>query len=133
MAPDAFDRFETLPTATSDACATARRGSGLVLRLGNLPIGGKASSEVLAVATAALAEKAPGLRHLVLDLSRTRTISSMGLGLCVDLRNRAVARGLSPILAGTSGDLLDVFRMMKLERLFTVVRSDRDLRDLLGE
>ena len=68
---------------------------------------------------------------LVIDLSRTNSLSSMGLGLCVDLRNRAVDAGLRPVLAGMNIQLTDLVRMMRVDRLFTITSSSNDLERLL--
>jgi len=68
---------------------------------------------------------------LVIDLSRTMSLSSMGLGLCVDIRNRAVDAGLRPVLAGMNVQLTDLVRMMRVDRLFTITSSTVDLERLL--
>lgn len=109
-----------------------RRGSGLVIVVGPGTIGPRESAAMLAGTTKVLADRLPGLRHLVLDLGKARSMSAIGLALCVDLRNRAAAAGLSPVLAGASGEVMDVLRMMKVERLFNAVRSERDLKQLIG-
>ena len=116
----------------SPAFEIQRRGSGLVVVVGPGTIGSRESAAILSGITKVLSDRLPGLRHLVLDLGKARSMSGIGLALCVDLRNRAAAAGLSPVLAGASGEVMDVLRMMKVERLFNAVRSERDLKQLIG-
>jgi anti-anti-sigma factor len=130
-----LDRISLVPDRDSPAAPAfeiQRRGTGLVVVVGPGALGSRESSAITGGTGKVLADRLPGLRHLVLDLGKARSMSAIGLALCVDLRNRAVAAGLSPVLAGASGEVLDVLRMMKVERLFNVVRSERDLKQLLG-
>jgi len=69
---------------------------------------------------------------LVVDFSAVTMLSSMGLGMCVDIRRRADEARLKPHMFGTSRTLLDLFRMMKIDRLFTVVHGRDDLGSILG-
>jgi len=66
--------------------------------------------------TDALDQVGWGLQVLVLDLTRVRMMSSMGLGLCVELRHRAHAAGAKTIIKAEP-ELASLFRMMKLDRL----------------
>jgi anti-anti-sigma factor len=135
MEYDALDRISLVPdreTTASPAFEIQRRGTGLVVVVGPGTIGSRESTAITGGTGKVLAERLPGLRHLVLDLGKARSMSAIGLALCVDLRNRAVAAGLSPVLANANGEVMDVLRMMKVERLFTTVRSERDLKQLLG-
>jgi anti-anti-sigma regulatory factor len=68
----------------------------------------------------------------VLDMSGVTLLTSMGLGMCVDLRKRADAGKFRPYLTGTSRSLLDLFRMMKIDRLYTVVHGRDELGSILG-
>jgi anti-anti-sigma factor len=57
---------------------------------------------------------------LVLDLSDVKAMSSFGLGLCIELRNAANSVGASTAIVGMSSDLRDLFKMMKVDRLYTI-------------
>ena len=129
---DRFGLVQERDAASAPSFEIQRRGSGLVIVAGPGTIGSRDSAAILGGTSKVLADRLPGLRHLVLDLGKVRSISAIGLALCVDLRNRAVAAGLSPVLANANGEVMDVLRMMKVERLFTAVRSERDLKQLLG-
>jgi hypothetical protein len=56
----------------------------------------------------------------------------MGLGMAVDIRNRASSAKFKPYLFGCSRALLDLFRMMKVDRLYTVVHGKDELGGILG-
>lgn len=61
------------------------------------------------------------LRHVVIDLTDVTFMSSVGLGLCINIRNRATSAGSSAILYGVKPDLRKAMTLMKLDRLFKFV------------
>lgn len=69
---------------------------------------------------------------LVLDLSNVVMVTSIGLGMCIDIRRQAEASRLKPYLFGTNRQLLDILRMMKIDRQFTVVHGKDELGAILG-
>lgn len=81
---------------------------------------------------ARLAEATPG-RALVIDLSQVSLVSSLGLGTFVDLRNSAEKAGLRPAVFGLNRHLADLFRLMKIERLFVILKSQQELDALVAE
>jgi anti-anti-sigma factor len=76
-----------------------------------------------------LGEAAKG-KSLIIDLSQVSLVSSLGLGTFVDLRNNAEKAGLRPVVYGLNRHLLDLFRLMKIERLFTMLKSPNELDEL---
>ena len=58
------------------------------------------------------------LQSMVLDVSNVQMMQSVGLGMCIDIRNTADAFGLQTTLVGLSGRLSQMFRMLKIDRLF---------------
>lgn len=71
------------------------------------------------------------LKHFIIDLQSVSFMSSMGLGVCIGLRNKAVAAGAKPILYGTSADLLKLFSMMKIDQMYKLARNQGELDALL--
>jgi len=67
--------------------------------------------------------KSRWLKHLVLDLTDVSFMSSVGLGLCINLRNRANAEGASSILYGVNKELKKAMVLMKLDKLFKMADS----------
>jgi len=84
-----------------------------------------AISEVLAAA-------GDDLRMLVLDLEQVEAISSMGLGLCIATRHEAARRKAPSVLFQVREELLELFRLMKIDRMFRHGATERDLAKLLG-
>lgn len=79
----------------------------------------------------ALGDYAKG-RNFVLDLSRVTALSSMGLGMCVDLRNRAGHAKMKALLVGAHGTLLELLKLMKIDRQYQLVADAASLDRLLA-
>lgn len=70
-------------------------------------------------------------RCFVLDLSTVAALSSLGVGMCVDTRHRAIERGMRPILFGLQPPLLHLLRVLKVDRLSTIVHGESELGRML--
>ena len=64
---------------------------------------------------------------LVLDFSSVTVLSSMGLGMLIDLRNRCNTMGMRPVIFGANGQLRDLLRMMKIDRMYSLMYGREDL------
>ena len=64
------------------------------------------------------------------SLAKSRTRVYVGLGMCVELRRHAKERKMRTALFGLNGHLRDLFRMMKVDRLYKTVHSKDDLRKI---
>lgn len=71
------------------------------------------------------------LEHLVLDMSSTTFMSSMGLGMCIAFRNTANALKADSILFGLSKELLGLMSMMKIEKYYKIAKNQKQLDKLL--
>lgn len=81
---------------------------------------------------ALIANLGPKIKTLLLDLSDIQAMASFGLGVCIELRNAAHARGARTLAYGLSEELGALFRLMKVERLYTIVRSTKELSKALA-
>src|SRR5262245_37691755 len=73
-------------------------------------------------------DKAPiGFRWLVLDMTNVTFMNSMALGMCIDFRNRTNKAGGKAALFGLNQQLLDLFKMVRFDKLFTIVRDAQEL------
>lgn len=88
-------------------------------------------ADEIGAAISELAQDAKG-RCMVLDMSDVRMMSSMGLGMCVDLKNRADHARMRPVLFGASATILELLRLMRVDRLYTVVPDAPSLERLLA-
>ncbi len=117
-------------TSTATFVTVSMKNKHMIARLDAVSIGPREAALIATEVSRMLTSSTRG-KCLVIDLSRTNSLSSMGLGLCVDLRNRAVDAGLRPVLAGMNIQLTDLVRMMRVDRLFTITSSSHDLERLL--
>jgi anti-anti-sigma factor len=70
------------------------------------------------------------LKCLVIDLSQVTMLGSMGLGMCIDIRNIALRLGAKSVLYGLRPEIAELFRMMRVERLYTIAKSADELKRL---
>ena len=80
----------------------------------------------------AMAQHARTLRTIVLDMTEVRSMSSFGLGWCIEVRNTASLMNVRTVVYGLNRELLDLFRMMKVEKLYTIVHSAGDLASAIA-
>ena len=76
-------------------------------------------------------EKFGALKHLVLDFSSISFMNSTALGMCIDFRNRAAKAGGKTALSGLNQQLLDLLKMVKVDKLYTIIRNESELKSLL--
>jgi|TARA_B110000196_G_C20984905_1_gene585243 anti-anti-sigma factor len=60
------------------------------------------------------------VKSLVLDFGEVQFISSLGLGMCIDVRNTAEQCKAGTSIVGLTSHLQELFEMMRLDRLFTI-------------
>jgi anti-sigma B factor antagonist len=68
---------------------------------------------------------------LVFDFSRVSHLSSAALGLLIGLERRVIPNGGRMILAGLSDDLLEIFRITRLDGVFDICGEVKDAIALL--
>ncbi len=66
-------------------------------------------------------------RVLLLDLSEIRVLSSAGLGMCIELRQRAYAGQAETIIFGLCDELEQLLRALKTEHLWRFAHDADDL------
>jgi anti-anti-sigma factor len=67
------------------------------------------------------------LKLLVLDMSQITFLNSMGLGMCVDFRNRVSKLGGKTAIVGLNEELTKLFKMVRFDKLFTIVKNASEL------
>jgi anti-anti-sigma factor len=71
------------------------------------------------------------LTDVILDFGDVEFINSAGLGVCFELRNDAAGRGAEVILYRPTETVMQLFMMVKVESLFTIVHSAEELQVFL--
>lgn len=72
------------------------------------------------------------LKAVVLDLTHVTFMSSMGLSMCINTRNRANAVKARIVVFGLNDDLLHLFQMVRLDKFFPLVNKPEELAKALG-
>ena len=98
----------TLTNGTMNACIVGPR------------IGEREATIVANAINAQLKKCGKKVKALVLDFSEVQFISSLGLGMCIDVRNTAETNGAATSIVGLTSHLKELFEMMRLDRLFTI-------------
>ena len=95
---------------------------------------GRFDAETVAACRAALDELvAAGPQQVRLDLSRTISLDSCGIGAMVYLHKRLVAQGRKLVLSGLSGEPGDLLRSLRVDRLIpTLVNRSENARPAIG-
>jgi anti-anti-sigma factor len=97
-------------------------------------IGQRESPIITNDVSARLGELGSGVKSLVLDFSRVGYINSMGIGMCIELRNRATAHGAEQVvLYNLQPEILHVLKMTRIDKVFTVIETEGTLEKLLSK
>ena len=101
-------------------------GRSLVARLRGPSIAQR-ESELIAKVIAPEIESADSLcKYLVLDMEDVEFLSSMGIGLLIDLQTRAKARKMKTVLSNVGEKLDTLLRLVKLEKVLTLCRTEQE-------
>jgi anti-anti-sigma factor len=119
-------------TAESPFIKLVYAGGVLVARLAGPSIGTREASIISRELSTAVDTAGDGLRTLVLDMRGVQMMASMGLGMCIDARNRARRSGATTVVYGLCPELAQLFRMMKVDRLYRIARNESELSRALA-
>ena len=124
-------KMTDLQKGTSQYVSVSRSPRGITARLVAPSVGQREAPIIETEIIDALSQCDKRSKWLVIDLSAVSVLSSMGLGMCVELRRHAKEQKMNTALYGLNGHLRDLFRMMKVERLYKIVHSKDDLKALI--
>lgn len=96
-------------------------------------IGEREASVINQHIAASMTPLGKSLKALVLDMRKVNYMASVGIGMCVDLHNRAKAAGAPAIVVGMNENLMQLFKMLKLTRLFAIVDDEAALEKELAK
>ena len=97
----------------------------LTARLSGPSVGSREATIIGDSITAALARARGVVRTLVFDLAEVRSLSSLGLGMCLVVRDHAQRRGIQTALMGVRPELTSLLRTIRIDRLCRII-SDLD-------
>ena len=117
---------KSLPAGIAEATIEFRDG----VLLADVPgpnIGRMEAPALVAQIGEAVDRSGRGFRTLALDLSKVSLMSGMGLGFCIELHKRARARGADCVVTGLNAHLRDLFRLMRIDRLYRIALTRDEL------
>ena len=117
---------------TPQPVTISERNGHVVVMVMTSTIGPRESVEIVAAAAQAIGNGDRRGKCMVIDLSRVSLLPSMGLGTCIDLHNRALDRGMQSVVFGLNAHLSDLFKLMRVDRLFRTASSAAELERLLA-
>jgi anti-anti-sigma factor len=83
-------------------------------------IGEREATIVANAVNAKIKEFGNKVTSLVLDFTDVQFVSSLGLGMCIDVRNTAENCNAETSIVGLTNHLKELFEMMRLDRLFKI-------------
>lgn len=116
---------ETDPTRSMVVRLSERSGQ-LIATPAGPHLGEREAGVLKSEVEAALTRQLENLEVLVLDFSQVASMSSVGLGVCIDLRHRAAASQARTMIRALNPQLTDLFRMVRVDRLFEFGDVDSD-------
>ena len=108
-------------------------GGVLTARLVGPSIEERQATEILDSARSAIAEAGDAIRHVVLDFEDVSFINSSGLAACIEVRNAANAQGATTIIYRPSETVIQLFRMVKVDRLYTFAHNADELKACVSQ
>ena len=108
------------------------KGGILTARLVGPSVGQREAPIITEEVGAVMQRYGRAIRCVVVDLSDVTMLSSMGLGMCIDIRNRAVKLKAPAVLFGLQPDIAQLFKMMRIERLYKIAKNRDDLARLVA-
>ena len=133
MTPYSLTTNATRDNSLSQFVVIERYARGIYARV-TCPSIGQREAPIIAGEVSEALRNTPLARNgaFVLDMSAVTMMTSMGLGMCIDLRRQADGAKLKAFMFGTNRQLLDILRMMKIDRQYTIVHAKDELGAILG-
>jgi anti-sigma B factor antagonist len=71
-------------------------------------------------------------RQIILDFTKVRMLSSQAIGMLLNLRKKATAIKGEVLLAGIRPDLVKVFKITQIDKLFKFFETEKDALSEFG-
>ncbi|MHC4776234.1 MAG: STAS domain-containing protein [Planctomycetota bacterium] len=120
-----------MPEPTADFVEISSDGGVVTAKITAPSVEERPANIILARTREAMEQLGEGLTNVVLDFGGVGFINSSGLAACIELRNGAAEKGARTILYQPTHAVLQVFTMVKVDRLFTTVHTAEELTGLV--
>lgn len=105
---------------------TRVEGRCLAVRLRGPSIGQREAEIITSIVEPEIEAADDLCQYLVLDMEDVEFLSSMGIGMLLDLRSRAAIRKMKIVLSNVCEQLSDMLHIVKLERVLTICRTRQE-------
>jgi anti-anti-sigma factor len=120
-----------MPEPTDSFVQVTSDGGVVTVRIVASSVEENAAQAMLMRTQEAMDQVGGGLTDVVLDFGGVDFINSSGLGVCFELHNDVAARGARIILYQPTAAVMQLFMMVKVESLFTIVHTNEELQSLV--
>ncbi len=126
-APDSMDK------SPSEYVDVTTDGGVITARICQPNVEEHEASIILDRLRAAMKQTGSDLQAVVLDFGEVTFINSSGLAACIEVRNGAAAQGARTILYRPREDVRNLFRMVKVDRLYAFAQDAKELQELVSQ
>ncbi len=108
-------------------------GGVITARICNPNVEEHEASIILDRLRSAMEQTGSDLQVVVLDFGNVAFINSSGLAACIEIRNDAAAHDARTILYRPKDDISNLFRMVKVDRLYAFANDAQELQELVSQ
>ncbi len=126
-APDSMDK------SPSEYVDVTTDGGVITARICKPNVEEHEASIILDRLRAAMKQTGSDLQAVVLDFGEVTFINSSGLAACIEVRNGAAAQGARTILYRPREDVSNLFKMVKVDRLYAFAQDAKELQELVSQ
>ncbi len=117
--------------STTDAVEVSTEAGVVMGRITAHAVEEREATVILVAVKQAIEQAGDGLRCVVLDFAEVNFINSSGLAACIQLRNEANAQGAQTIVYRPKDEVNQVFKMVRVDRLYTFAYNAQELQELV--
>ncbi|MHC4351018.1 MAG: STAS domain-containing protein [Planctomycetota bacterium] len=121
-----------MPEPTDSFVEVTLDGGVVTARIITSSVNDNVAQAILMRTQEAIGQAGGELTDVVLDFGGVEFIDSSGLGTCFELRNDIAGRGARVILYQPTETVLQLFMVVKMESLFTIVHTADELRSVVA-
>ena len=121
-----------VPDPNAEYVDVTTDGGVVTARITESNVEEQAASIILNTVRDAMNHPGLDLQAVVLDFGEVVFINSSGLAACIELRNAAAAQDARTIVYRPRNDVSDLFRLVKLDRLYSFAHDAKELDELVS-
>lgn len=121
-----------MPEPAAGVADVSTSGGIITVKITSHAIEEREAHAIMVPVKEAIAQTGDALRFVVLDLGEVNFINSSGLAACIELRSEADAVGARTIVYRPKDEVNQVFKMVRVDRLYVFAHSEDELDRLIS-